>query len=33
MKLSIILRIIYADQGRRRLKAEANNPSPLLTPD
>ena len=32
MKLSIILRIIYADQGRRRLKAEANNPLPVVDP-
>ena len=32
MKLSIILRIIYADQGRRRRKAEANNPLPVVDP-
>ena len=32
MKLSIIWRIIYADQGRRQLKAEANNPLPLVDP-
>ena len=32
MKLSIILRIIYADQGRRRLKTEANNPLPVVDP-